>query len=185
MDEDLFGEGMAYLDGKLYQITWKKHKGFIYNATTLDVIEQFEFHTTHDQGWGITWDPCGEEFVVTDGSKYLHFWDKDTLRETRKVPVTRLDGLPATQLNEIEWYRGKILANVWFKDILLVIDPATGNVEKEYGTSNLAAFSRRMASLGQDLTSVASCVLRFHQTLPEVGKRRLGMQRIQWYFGVE
>ena len=46
----------------------------------------------------------------------------------------RMDGTPANELNEIEWYRGRILANVWFEDVLLVIDPATGTVEKEYGT---------------------------------------------------
>ena len=149
MPADLFAEGMAYLDGKLYQITWKKHKGFIYNATTLEVIDRFEFHTTHDEGWGITWDPCEKEFVVTDGSSNLHFWDKDTLEETRKVPVTRMDGNPATQLNEIEWYRGKILANVWHKDVLLVIDPSTGSVEKEYGTSTLSPLGR--VSKNQDL----------------------------------
>jgi glutamine cyclotransferase len=133
MPNKLFGEGMAYWRDKLYQITWKSQKGFIYNATTLEVIDQFKFHTTTNQGWGITWDPCGKEFVVTDGSPNLHFWDKETLSQKRKIAVTRMDGSPAEELNEIEWWRGKILANVWFKDVLLVIDPETGTVEKEYG----------------------------------------------------
>lgn len=135
MAATLFGEGMAYWQGRLYQITWKARKGFIYNATTLDTIKEFEFRTTNGEGWGITWDPCQREFVVTDGSHYLHFWDKETLSETRKVPVARMDGTEARNLNEIEWFRGKILANVWYQDVLLVIDPVTGIVEKEYGKS--------------------------------------------------
>jgi glutamine cyclotransferase len=71
---------------------------------------------------------------VTDGSPNLHFWDRKNLTQTRVIPVNRMNGKPATQLNEIEWYRGRILANVWFEDVLLVIDPASGTVEKEYGT---------------------------------------------------
>jgi len=134
MPATLFGEGMAYAHGKLYQITWKSQQGFVYNATTLDVIEQFEFHTTRGEGWGITWDPCQKEFIVTDGSEFLHFWDKDTLAQSRKIPVRRRNGDPIRGLNEIEWYRGKVLANVWYQDVLLVIDPATGIIEKEYGT---------------------------------------------------
>lgn len=132
--KELFGEGIAYLDGLLYQITWKSHRGFVYNATTLEVVDEFRFRSTKNEGWGITWDPCHEEFVVTDGSPNLHFWNRQTLTQTRTVPVVRMDGKPAEELNEIEWYRGRILANVWFEDVLLVIDPATGTVEKEYGT---------------------------------------------------
>lgn len=137
MPAEVFGEGMAYWRGLLFQITWRSQKGFVYDATTLEVVDEFQFQTTTGQGWGITWDPCQGEFVVTDGSEFLHFWDKDTLAEKRKIPVTRMDGSKANELNEIEWYRGKILANVWFKDVLLVIDPATGTVEKEYGACNV------------------------------------------------
>ena len=132
--KELFGEGIAYVDGLLYQITWKSHRGFIYNATTLEVVNKFQFQSTRNEGWGITWDPCQEEFVVTDGSPNLHFWDRNNLTQTRVIPVNRMNGKPATQLNEIEWYRGRILANVWFEDVILVIDPESGTVEKEYGT---------------------------------------------------
>lgn len=137
MPSELFGEGMAYHDGKLYQITWKSTKGFIYDATTLETIREFTYQTTTTEGWGITYDPCQDEFVVTDGSSYLHFWDPNTLQERRKVAVKRQSGHAAEELNEIEWYRGRILANVWYEDVLLVIDPETGKVEKEYGTCGL------------------------------------------------
>ena len=133
MDKKLFGEGMAYRDGLLYQITWKSKRGFIYDAETLDLVREFHYKTTLGEGWGITWSPCEDEFIVTDGSNNLHFWDVNTLQETRKIAVSRLDGRPAEELNEIEWFRGKILANVWYEDVLLVINPVTGAVEKEYG----------------------------------------------------
>jgi glutamine cyclotransferase len=133
MDPKLFGEGMTFYKGNLVQITWKKQKGFVYNATSLETIDEFTFHTTRNEGWGITWDRCEEELIVTDGSEYLHFWDPATMAEKRKIVVNRMDGTPAKELNEIEFWRGRVLANIWFEDVLLVIDPKTGTVEKEYG----------------------------------------------------
>jgi glutamine cyclotransferase len=131
MKSTLFGEGMTWMEGnKLVQITWKSQQGFIYDANTLDQIDEFTFDTTKKQGWGITWDACKGELIVTDGSEFLHFWDPETMAERRKVPVTRIDGKQARELNEIELCRGRFLANVWYADVLLVIHPATGKVEK-------------------------------------------------------
>ena len=97
----------------------------------------FSYTTTRNEGWGITWDPCQEELIVTDGTNNLHFWDPESLEQKRKVAVTRQSGAPAKSLNEIEFWRGRVLANVWYEDVLLVIDPATGTVEKEYGKWHL------------------------------------------------
>jgi glutamine cyclotransferase len=135
MDSKLFGEGMTWIEGeKLVQITWKSQRGFIYDANTLVQIDEFKYTTTKKEGWGITWDACNGELIVTDGSEFLHFWDPETMAEKRKVAVTRMDGKPARELNEIEFWRGRVLANVWYEDVLLVIHPETGKVEKEYGT---------------------------------------------------
>jgi glutamine cyclotransferase len=135
MAATLFGEGMAFLGGQLLQITWKSRKGFIYNAKDLSLIRQFTYTTTTNQGWGITHDECRNELIVSDGSNKLHIWDPTTLQQTRIVEVLRQNGNPAINLNEIEFWRGRVLANVWFEDVLLVINPLTGVVEKEYGTS--------------------------------------------------
>jgi glutaminyl-peptide cyclotransferase len=139
MVDSLFGEGMTYYKDTLVQITWKSKKGFIYNMTTLETINQFQFSSTNNEGWGITWDRCKDELIVTDGSQYLHFWDPTTMSEKRKIPVFRHDGTKALELNEIEFWRGRVLANVWYEDVLLVIDPETGKVEKEYGKLNLVS----------------------------------------------
>lgn len=141
MDATLFGEGITWMEGnKLVQITWKSKRGFIYDADTLEQIDEFTYETTNKEGWGITWDPCKKELIVTDGTKYLHFWNPDTMKQKRKIEVTRMDGNAAKKLNEIEFWRGRVLANVWYEDVLLVIDPETGKVEKEYGTSCCVVF---------------------------------------------
>ncbi len=133
MENKFFGEGMTYYKDQLVQITWKSRSGFIYNMTTLEAIDEFQFSSTRNEGWGITWDRCKDELIMTDGSHYLHFWDPVTMEEKRKVSVRRQNGMEALELNEIEFWRGRVLANVWYEDVLLVIHPETGQVEKEYG----------------------------------------------------
>ena len=134
MDAMYFAEGLTYVNGKLIQLTYKKNVGFIYNESNLtEAPETFEFHSTTDEGWGLTYDSNKNELIESDGSQYLHFWDPDTLQEKRKVAVTRLDGSLANNINELEYWRERVIANVWYRDVLLVIHPETGVVEKEYG----------------------------------------------------
>jgi len=137
MDSKYFAEGMqVYGDAgheKLIQITWREKTGFIYDALSLELIRKFQFTTTRNEGWGICLDDSNDEFIVSDGSAFLHFWDVETLEEKRKLKVTRQTGKRADELNELTFMNGKILANVWYEDVLLVIDPHTGKCEKEYG----------------------------------------------------
>jgi len=137
MESRFFAEGMTYYKDTLIQITWKSQEGFVYNITDLEEIDTFTFETTKNEGWGITWDRCNDELIVTDGSSNLHFWDPNARKETRRVSVTRIGGRKATKLNEIEFWRGRVLANVWYEDVILVINPETGVVEKEYDFSLL------------------------------------------------
>merc|ERR1712150_57044 len=117
--------------------TWKESTGFIYDALSLKVLRNFQFTSTRNEGWGICLDENNNEFILSDGSQYLHFWDVDTLEEKRKIAVTRQSGSPALKLNELEFMNGKVLANVWYEDVLLVIDPDTGRCESEYDFSSL------------------------------------------------
>jgi glutamine cyclotransferase len=133
MDKKYFAEGLTYYKDTLVQITWKSKQGFVYNITNLEEISNFTFTTTVNQGWGITWDRCKDELIVTDGSENIHFWDPQTMKEKRRISVKRLDSTLAKEMNEIEFWRGRILANVWYEDVMLVINPETGVVEKEYG----------------------------------------------------
>lgn len=141
MEKRFFAEGMQVYgkpgNEKLIQITWKSRFGFIYNAETLEMIRNFTFSTVNNQGWGICYDEMNHEFIVSDGSHYLHFWDSDSLKEKRRVAVTRQNGGNALRLNELEFVNGRVLANVWYEDVILVIDPKTGDCQSEYDMSSL------------------------------------------------
>eukprot|EP00551_Chaetoceros_affinis_P015394 CAMPEP_0203714506 /NCGR_PEP_ID=MMETSP0091-20130426/71120_1 /ASSEMBLY_ACC=CAM_ASM_001089 /TAXON_ID=426623 /ORGANISM="Chaetoceros affinis, Strain CCMP159" /LENGTH=335 /DNA_ID=CAMNT_0050592579 /DNA_START=25 /DNA_END=1029 /DNA_ORIENTATION=+ len=146
IESNLFAEGMqVYTNStdndndneRLIQITWKARKGFIYDASTLERISEFTFSTTQNEGWGICYDEANNEFIVSDGSNVLHFWDGVTLEEKRRVEVYRHNGNKANSMNELEFVNGKVLANVWYHDVILVIDPVTGVCESEYDFSHL------------------------------------------------
>lgn len=133
MKREYFGEGLTYVNGKLLQLTYRKKKGFIYDAETLNQVDEFNFSTTTGEGWGMTYHNRSNELIVSDGSDTLLFWNADTFEEKRRLTVVRQDGSPAKYMNELEWWRNRILANVWYEDSLIVIHPHTGIVEKEYG----------------------------------------------------
>jgi len=142
LDSKYFGEGLSYVDGKLYVLTYQKKTGFIFDAQNFSIPPQiFTFETTTGEGWGMTYDASKHELIVSDGSSYLHFWDPDTLQEKRKLEVMGRGNENRDNINELEVWRGRVLANVWFKDIILVINPETGVVEKEYGKTRLAWIS--------------------------------------------
>eukprot|EP00815_Leptocylindrus_aporus_P012717 CAMPEP_0116067520 /NCGR_PEP_ID=MMETSP0322-20121206/11079_1 /TAXON_ID=163516 /ORGANISM="Leptocylindrus danicus var. apora, Strain B651" /LENGTH=306 /DNA_ID=CAMNT_0003554385 /DNA_START=388 /DNA_END=1311 /DNA_ORIENTATION=+ len=153
----LFGEGIAYFNNEIVQLTWKDRVGLIYNAETMEIIPSkflFEFESHTGEGWGITHDPVRNEFVVSDGSEYLHFWDDETMKENRRVRVHFLDDFSRiryfSKLNELEYVNGKILANVWYQDKIISIDPDTGIVEKVYDFTNLfPKKDRGVNSLGE------------------------------------
>jgi glutamine cyclotransferase len=151
MSPQLFGEGMTFMNDRLVQLTYKAKTGFIYNANNLtEEPETFPFSTTRNEGWGLTYDHRNNELIASDGSNKLHFWDALTLTEVRRISVYRQDGSPATNINELEYWRGRVLANVWFEDVLLVIHPESGVVEKEYDFSSLWP-KRERHSMGADV----------------------------------
>jgi glutamine cyclotransferase len=137
IDSQYFGEGLTAVDDKLIQLTYQKQVGFVYDAADLTKTpDTFTFSSTLNEGWGLTYDAERKELIMSDGSHYLHFWDPHTFQELRKVPIMRQDGKNARSINELEYWRGRVLANVWYQDVILVINPATGVVEKEYGKSS-------------------------------------------------
>ncbi|GAX24310.1 hypothetical protein FisN_4Lh424 [Fistulifera solaris] len=129
-----FGEGLTVVDSKLYVLTYKAKRGFIFDSKNITAPpDQFHFNTTTGEGWGLTYDASKHELIASDGSKFLHFWDPDTFALKRKVEVKRQNSRNSKNINELEWWRGRVLANIWYEDVLIVIDPETGVVEKEYG----------------------------------------------------
>ena len=115
-----FGEGLTRLNGKLYQLTWKDHKGFIYDAQSLQQTGEFPYS---GEGWGLTTD--GNSLILSDGSNVLRFLDPDTFALTRTIRASH-QGKPVDRLNELEYIDGEIYANIWGADLIARIDPATG-----------------------------------------------------------
>ncbi len=118
-----FGEGLAILHGKIFQLTWRNGKGFIYARDTLQRLGEFRYH---GEGWGLTTD--GRSLIMSDGSHRLRFLDPRTFAVQRTVAVHDEHGRPLNALNELEYIKGEIYANVWQRDVIARIDPATGKV---------------------------------------------------------
>ncbi|HVU56410.1 MAG TPA: glutaminyl-peptide cyclotransferase [Puia sp.] len=129
-----FGEGIVFLNNKLYQLTYLNQKGFIYDAGTFK--QTGEFHFDSPEGWGLTTDSI--HLIMDDSSANLTFLDPSTLRPVKKLTVT-IDGIPRDSLNELEYIKGYIYANVWYTDYILKIDPVTGKVVGKLDLSSLVA----------------------------------------------
>lgn len=117
-----FGEGLSRWNDRLYQLSWRDHTGFIYDAATLQPRGEFRYR---GEGWGLTND--GRRFIMSDGTEQLRFLDLQTLQEEGSLTVTAADK-PVKNLNELEWVNGEILANVWKTDRIARIDPESGRV---------------------------------------------------------
>jgi glutaminyl-peptide cyclotransferase len=120
IDSKYFGEGIVAWDGKLVQLTWKSEIGFTYDLATFK--PRASFHYT-GEGWALTQD--GHRLIMSDGTPQLRFLDPVSLREAGRVPVT-LDGRPLANINELEWVKGEVLANIWQSNYIARIDPKTG-----------------------------------------------------------
>jgi glutamine cyclotransferase len=117
-----FGEGIVVWKDRLLELTWKAEKGFIYDLATFQQKGEFPYP---GEGWGLTTD--GKSIIMSDGSAQLRFWDPETLKETKRITVTD-EGRQIDQLNELEWVKGEIFANIWQSDRVARIDPKTGKV---------------------------------------------------------
>jgi glutamine cyclotransferase len=126
-----FGEGIALHDGKIYQLTWREGEAFVYDAGTFEKIGGFEYP---GEGWGLTTD--GEKLYMSDGSNKIKVLDPADFRVVSTFDVTD-GGRPVGMLNELEWIDGKIWANVYLTDEIVVIDPADGKLTARIDLSGL------------------------------------------------
>ncbi len=122
LKKEYFGEGITVLDNKVYQLTWKAQRGFIYDAKSLDVLSTF---TYKGDGWGLS--NNGKELILSNGSDKLQFINPGDFSITRTTSVT-LDDKPVSRINELEWINGHIYANIWQSNRLVIIEPKTGKV---------------------------------------------------------
>ena len=120
--EQFFAEGLALMNGKLYQLTWQNKRGFVYDPQTFEKTGEFAYE---GEGWGLTHD--GESLILSDGSDQLRFIDPNTFRVRRAISVNDR-GRAVEQLNELEYVKGEIYANVWHLNRVARIDPKSGRV---------------------------------------------------------
>ncbi|MEM9015880.1 MAG: glutaminyl-peptide cyclotransferase [Verrucomicrobiota bacterium] len=133
LPDRLFGEGLAFLDGKLFQLEWQSGVGRICDPETLLKVGEF---TYEGEGWGLTTD--GTHLILSDGSATLRFLDPKDFTVRRELLVRDRLG-EVVDLNELEYVDGVIFANLWYSDEILRIDPETGFVT---GILNIGALER-------------------------------------------
>jgi glutamine cyclotransferase len=117
-----FGEGITIYGNRIIQLTWRAKVGFVYDRQTFQLLDKFNYPT---EGWGITHD--GNSLIMSDGTSTLYLLDPQTFKEVGRIEVHDMDG-PVSRLNELEYVRGEIYANVWRTDRIVRISPQTGAV---------------------------------------------------------
>ena len=139
LGNEYFGEGMTIWGDNIIVLTWKKQTGFVFDKKTFETKKTFSFETENGQGWGLTHDD--KQLIVSDGTEYVFFWDPDTFEEQRRIKVTR-NGRPVRKVNELEYVKmnngkGVILANIWYEDDIIAINPKNGYVIAVYDMHGL------------------------------------------------
>ena len=116
-----FGEGATLFQGKIFQLTWQSQTAFVYDPATFAPLGQF-FYT--GEGWGLTHDD--RYLIMSDGTSQIRFIDAATFQTVKTISVRDQQGMPLTNINELEYINGQIYANVWLTNTVARIDPATG-----------------------------------------------------------
>jgi glutamine cyclotransferase len=120
--QPFFGEGITVVNQQILQLTWQSQTGFVYDKSSFKVLRSFSYP---GEGWGMTND--GKQIYMSDGTAQIRVWDPASLKEIRRITVK--DGIrPVTALNELEFVRGEIFANVWQTDHIARISPSDGRV---------------------------------------------------------
>lgn len=137
LDSRLFGEGIAILNDKVYQLTWRNQTGFVYDLATFRKEREFSYRT---EGWGLTHD--GAHLIMSDGTATLYFLNPESLRVERQIIVTD-GGIRQDYLNELEMINGEIWANIWNSDMIARIDPKSGKINSYVDLTGILATKHR------------------------------------------
>lgn len=133
-----FAEGSVVLGSYLYILTWMERVVFVYDINSLKPVKQF--FNPFAEGWGLTTD--GKQLIMSDGSSNIYFMDPQTFGEKGRITV-KLNGKELNQLNELEYIKGEIWANVYQEDFIVIINPKTGAVRATVDCKNLLPGSMR------------------------------------------
>jgi glutamine cyclotransferase len=137
LDAQYFGEGITDWKNSIVQLTYRTEVGFVYDLSTFHTTKTFQYR---GEGWGLTHDAA--RLIMSDGSSQLRFLDPDTLKETGRMTIRDAGG-PVEQLNELEFIKGEIFANIWLTDRIVRISPKDGRVTGWVDLSGLLAPAER------------------------------------------
>ncbi|MCF6348111.1 MAG: glutaminyl-peptide cyclotransferase [Flavobacteriaceae bacterium] len=143
IDKQYFGEGMTIFNDKIYMLTWQGKKGFVFNLETFEKIKEFNYNQSKE-GWGLTHN--GSKLIKTDGTERIWFLNPETQVEESFIEAYT-DKRKVGSLNEIEYINGKIYANKWQQNSILIINPKTGAIE---GIANLKGLQTKAGQKGDD-----------------------------------
>lgn len=133
---ETFAEGITLLNGKIYQLTYREDICRVFDLETLKLLKEISYRSSEiKEGWGLTND--GKNLIMTDSTYMIRYLDPETLKVIRSVPVFREDGKPLNNINELEYIKGEIWANIWHSEEVSIlgkpnhivrIDPNTGKI---------------------------------------------------------
>lgn len=138
---DIFGEGITIFNGKIYQLTYRSQICFVYDLTTMEEVRKFYFQ--NKEGWGLTHND--NELIMSDGTNILYFIDPDMFTVKRQLEVYNNEG-PVRDLNELEYINGKVFANRYYTDEIVIIDPETGKEEGRVDMKGILSVKDRKPS---------------------------------------
>jgi glutamine cyclotransferase len=145
-----FGEGIVFLKGKVYQLTYTTKVGFIYDAKTFKKLGEFTIPS--EQGWGMTTD--GIYLIMSDGTSNIRYLDPETFKLVKVVGVSDNNGAVGS-INELEMINGFIYANQWLTNYILKIDPASGKVIGRMDLSSLDKEAKNKYPEARELNGIA------------------------------
>ncbi len=129
LPDEVFGEGIVLFKDHIYQLTWRSRKAFVYQVKDFNLVREFYYNT---EGWGIT--NYNDQLIMSDGTQNLYILEPESFSVISNLQVYNHLG-PINRLNELEWINGKIWANVYLTNTIVIIDPKTGFVESELDLS--------------------------------------------------
>lgn len=130
---EFFGEGITMMNDKIYQLTWKENTGFVYDPADFKLLKEFRYA---GEGWGLTHD--GTNLFMSDGTHVIRVVEPENFQTVRTIVVKDERGQPVMKLNELEYVKGEIWANVWETGWIVRIDPASGNLLGRIDLNKLA-----------------------------------------------
>jgi glutamine cyclotransferase len=145
-----FGEGIIFMNGKIFQLTYKNQICFVYDAKSYKKIKEYSF--SNKEGWGFTTN--GKELIMTDGTNVLTFLDPETFNPTKTLQVSE-NGFAVDYLNEMEYINGYIYANIWGSNTIVKINPDDGNVVGKMDLASVAEDARNINPRSFEMNGIA------------------------------